>query len=95
MKIDWVKKLTSRKFWAALVGFVSAILVAVNVPEISREQIVAVISGAAVLIAYIVGEGMVDAATAGQGTVIEDPNTAPIEAAEKKVAGDSDANAEA
>ena len=56
MKIDWKKKLTSRKFWAAVIGFISAILVAVNVPEMEMEQIIAVVSGAAVLIAYIVGE---------------------------------------
>ena len=72
MKIDWKKKLTSRKFWAAVIGFISAILVAVNVPEMEMEQIIAVVSGAAVLIAYIVGEGLVDAASAGQDVVIEE-----------------------
>lgn len=25
-KIDWVRKLTSRKFWAAVVGFVTPIM---------------------------------------------------------------------
>ena len=72
MKIDWKKKLTSRKFWAAVIGFISAILVAVNVPEMEMEQIIAVVSGAAVLIAYIVGEGMVDAASAGQDIIVEE-----------------------
>ena len=31
--IDWKKKLSSRKFWVAVVAFVSAILIAFNVPE--------------------------------------------------------------
>lgn len=62
MKINWKQKLTSRKFWAALTGFVTAILVAFKVPDLTIEQVVAIISASATLIAYIIGEGMVDAA---------------------------------
>lgn len=62
MKINWKRKLTSRKFWAAVTGFVSAILVACNVDDMTVEQVVTVISACGVLIAYIIGEGMVDAA---------------------------------
>lgn len=64
MKIDWVQKLCSRKFWAAVVGFVSAILVACNINNLTIEQVTAVITAGGVLIAYILGEGMVDAARA-------------------------------
>lgn len=64
MKIDWKSKLTSRKFWAAVVGFVSAILVACNINNLTIEQVTAVITAGGVLIAYILGEGMVDAARA-------------------------------
>lgn len=62
MKINWKQKLTSRKFWAAVTGFVTAILVAFKVDKLTIEQVVSVISASAVLIAYIIGEGMVDAA---------------------------------
>ena len=62
MKIDWKQKLTSRKFWAAIVTFVTSILVAFNVPNLTIEQVTAVIMGGASMIAYIVGEGLVDAA---------------------------------
>lgn len=62
MKINWKQKLTSRKFWAAIIGFVTAILVAFKVPDLTIEQVVAIISASATLIAYIIGEGMVDAA---------------------------------
>lgn len=61
MKINWKQKLTSRKFWAAVIGFVTAILVGFNVDKLTMEQVTAIISACGVLIAYIIGEGMVDA----------------------------------
>ena len=60
MKIDWKRKLSSRKFWAAVIGFVSAILVACNYDKLTIEQVAAVISAAGVLVAYIISEGAVD-----------------------------------
>lgn len=62
MKINWKQKLTSRKFWAAVIGFVTAMLAAFGVSDLTTEQVIAVVSAIAMLIAYIVGEGMVDAA---------------------------------
>lgn len=59
--IDWKKKLSSRKFWAAVVGFVSAILIALNYTEMEIEQVAAIITAGGVLIAYILGESYVDA----------------------------------
>ncbi len=64
-KIDWKSKLSSRKFWAAVIGFVTALMVAFGANDLTIEQVVSVISASAVLIAYIIGEGMVDAARAG------------------------------
>lgn len=66
-KIDWKTKLTSRKFWAAVTGFVSAILVAFNVSNLTIEQVVSIISACSVLIAYIIGEGLVDSARVSSG----------------------------
>jgi uncharacterized membrane protein len=63
-KINWKQKLASRKFWAAVIGFVSAILLAFNVPDMTVQQVVSVITSGAVLIAYIVAEGKVDSARA-------------------------------
>lgn len=60
-KIDWKKKLTSRKFWVALIGFISSLLVAFNVDSGSVEQITSIIMSGATLIAYILSEGFVDA----------------------------------
>ena len=60
-KINWKQKLTSRKFWAALIGFVSAVLVCVGMNDNDIAQITSIIMAGATLIAYILGEGLVDA----------------------------------
>lgn len=61
MKINWKQKLTSRKFWAAIVSFVTTILIVLNYSEMEVEQVAGLITATASLIAYIIGEGMVDA----------------------------------
>ncbi len=61
-KEDIIRKLTSRKFWAALIGFVTAVMTAAGAPENEATQVASVIMAGGVLIAYILGEGMVDAA---------------------------------
>ena len=66
--IDWKSKLTSRKFWAAVTAFVTAILVVFKVDELTIEQVISVISACAVMIAYIIGEGMVDSARVASST---------------------------
>lgn len=62
MKINWKQKLTSRKFWAALIGFITALLIVFGVDNLKIEQVVALITAVSTLIAYIIGEGIVDAA---------------------------------
>lgn len=59
--IDWKKKLTSRKFWAAVVEFVSGMLYAFGMAESEIGQIAGLIMSGAGLIAYIIAEGLVDA----------------------------------
>lgn len=56
MNIDWKQKLKSPKFWTAVIGFVSAILVTFHFNHL------AVITAGGVLAAYILGESMVDTA---------------------------------
>ena len=60
MKIDWKAKLASRKFWAAVGGFVTAVLLAFNVGNLAVEQVAAIIAALGVLVAYILGESYVD-----------------------------------
>ena len=61
--IDWKRKLTSRKFWAAVANFVSMLLITLKVDENSATQAVALIMAGAGVIAYIIGEGLADAAS--------------------------------
>lgn len=60
-KVDWKQKLTSRKFWAAIVGFVTSILICLGFAENDITQVTSIIMAGATLIAYIIGEGLVDA----------------------------------
>lgn len=57
MKIDWKRKLTSRKFWLAVGAFVALIICAINGEEVSAE---AIIMAGGTVIAYILGEGLTD-----------------------------------
>ena len=61
MKIDWVRKLTSRKLWTAVASFVSMMIVATGGAENTATQITALIMAGASVVAYIIGEGLTDA----------------------------------
>lgn len=67
-KIDWARKLTSRKFWAAVVGFVTPLMTMLNVSDNTAVQVTALIMAGGTLIAYIIGEGMTDAAAVDKNT---------------------------
>ena len=71
-KIDWIRKLTSRKFWMAIANFVGMLIVALGGTDNQATQITALIIAGATVIAYIVGEGLVDAANkVPEGELIE------------------------
>lgn len=63
--MDWKRKLSSRKFWMAVVGLVSGIMVFCGRSEQEAQQIGGIIMSAASVISYILAEGMIDAANAG------------------------------
>ena len=63
--IDWKRKLTSRKFWLALAGFISMLLVSLGQTEQVATQISALIMAGASVVAYVIGEGLADAANSG------------------------------
>ena len=65
MKVDWVRKLTSRKLWVAVASFVSMMIVALGYAETQATQVASLIMAGASVIAYIVGEGLVDASSNG------------------------------
>lgn len=65
-KVELIRKLTSRKFWAAVVGFVTGLLVFLGKTVVDAEKIGALVMMGASVVAYIFGEGWADSA----GTII-------------------------
>ena len=59
--MDIKRKLTSRKFWLALIGFITPLLTAFKVADSDITQITAIIMAGGTLIAYILAEGFTDA----------------------------------
>ena len=66
------RKLTSRKLWTAVVGFVTGLLLYRGHSEAEANEIGSLILMAASVVAYIIGEGMADA---GNQPVIVMPET--------------------
>ena len=66
-KIDWVRKLTSRKFWLSVANFVGMLVVALGGTDNQATQITALMLAGATVLAYIIGEGIVDAANKETG----------------------------
>ena len=61
MKESLVRKLTSRKFWLAVAAFVTELIIAFKGDAELAETLSGMIMAGATVIAYIVGEGMIDA----------------------------------
>ncbi len=71
-KINWKQKLSSRKFWVAIVGFITALCVAFGVDEMTAQQVAGVVTAGGVLIAYILGESYIDGNRVMPGIPVED-----------------------
>ena len=70
---DWKTKLTSRKFWAAVANFVAMLVVAFGGTEQIATQVTAIIMAGAGGVAYIIGEGLADAAHVNDGNILYIP----------------------
>lgn len=64
-RIDWTRKLTSRKLWLSVASFVSLLMVALGSTEGQAGQVTAIIMAGASVISYVLAEGWADAAGAG------------------------------
>ena len=64
MDIDWKRKLTSRKLWAAICALATNLIIAFGGSQSEATQVTAIIMAGATVIAYIIGEGLVDASAA-------------------------------
>lgn len=60
MKIDWKRKLTSRKLWVAVAGFATGVTLLFTAGA-TEETITGCVMALGSVVAYIVGEGLTDA----------------------------------
>lgn len=75
--MDWKRKLTSRKFWAAIAEFVTMLVIALGAADETAVQVSALIMAGAAVVAYIVGEGLADAAGAAVPVIHFDDTDQP------------------
>ena len=62
MKIDWVRKLSSRKLWIAIAGFVSGLIMVFGGTETMASTVSGVILQGAAALGYLIAEGLADSA---------------------------------
>lgn len=60
-KIDWKRKLSSRKLWAAVAGIVTGLAMVFGLDENTISSVAGAVVSVASVVAYIVTEGKVDA----------------------------------
>ena len=61
MGIDWKRKLTSRKLWVAVAGFITGVVLLFTAGA-TTETITGCVMALGSVVAYIVGEGLTDVA---------------------------------
>ena len=62
MKATIIRKLTSRKFWMALIGLVSGLILAFGGSATTAETVSGVMLQLASVVGYVLAEGLTDAA---------------------------------
>lgn len=67
MKIDWKRKLTSRKFWVASAGFVAGLIVIFGGKQDTADKVSGAIMSGAAVVGYVLGEGLADGGNKGGG----------------------------
>ena len=60
-KINWKQKLSSRKLWIAVAGFVSGLILAFDGAESTAATVSGCILQGAAVIGYLLAEGLTDA----------------------------------
>lgn len=66
MKIDWVKKLTSRKLWVAVGGLITGLILAFGGSEADAATVGGIVMSTASVLGYLLAEGLVDANNKGE-----------------------------
>ena len=60
-KIDWKRKLSSRKLWAAIAGVVTGLAMVFKLDESTISSVAGAVVSVASVVSYIITEGKVDA----------------------------------
>lgn len=64
MKIDWKRKLTSRKLWISTAGFVAGLIVIFGGKQDTADKVSGAIMSGAAVVGYVLGEGLADGGNA-------------------------------
>ena len=72
MSENMKRKLTSRKFWLAVACFITGLIMAFGGGEETAQTVAGCIMSGASVIAYVVGEGLVDRASGQCGVCYDD-----------------------
>ena len=67
MKIDWKRKLTSRKWWVSVAALVSGLILAFGGGDEVATTVSGCIMATAAVVGYTIGEGLADGANKGGG----------------------------
>lgn len=73
-KIDWKRKLSSRKLWAAVAGVVTGLAMVFGLDQGVISNVAGAVVSAVSVVTYIIAEGRVDAE--GVKKAVEDVQTA-------------------
>ncbi len=65
-QIDWKRKLSSRKLWAAVAGIVAGLAIVFGLDGDTITNVSGAVVSVASLVTYIITEGRVDAAHKGE-----------------------------
>ena len=63
-KLDWKRKLSSRKLWAAAAGIITGLAMVFGLDEGTISSVAGAVVSVASVVAYIITEGKVDEAAA-------------------------------
>lgn len=73
MKTQIIQKLTSRKFWAAIVGVIIGVAAAFGITENEYAQIAGIVTSAISVFGYMFVEGKVDVARENNTLTLDEP----------------------
>ena len=75
-RIDWTRKLTSRKLWVATAGFAAGLIVAFGGSAKTADTVSGCILSGAAVVGYTIGEGLADGKNAGSSAADEEDGNA-------------------